>query len=63
MRGHYPYTVANYVDAKKRSLATFWIIHGLAHNYPGGDPKGTFTDPHGPDVTSAMWSFFASHPR
>jgi poly(hydroxyalkanoate) depolymerase family esterase len=58
----YPYTKLSYADANDRSLAELWIVHGLAHNYPGGNPKGTFTDPHGPSATTAAWNFFATHP-
>ena len=39
------------------------VIHGANHAYPGGDPKGTFVDPVGPDLAHAMYDFFAAHPR
>jgi poly(hydroxyalkanoate) depolymerase family esterase len=58
----YPYSVEHFVDAKGRSLVDFWIIHGLSHDYPGGNPEATFTDPLGPDITSAAFAFFRAHP-
>jgi hypothetical protein len=38
-----------------------WLIHGLGHDYPGGDPRGSFTDPIGPDVTAGAWDYFDLH--
>jgi len=58
----YPYTVFTYSDAG-RSLVSFWLIHGLGHDYPGGDPSGSFTDPLGPDITTGAYNFFVAHPR
>jgi poly(3-hydroxybutyrate) depolymerase len=62
-KGSYPYSVFTYRDRAGHSVVEFFLIHGLGHDYPGGDPKGTFTDPLGPDITSAAYSFFAGHPR
>jgi hypothetical protein len=33
------------------------------HNYPGGDPSGTFSDPLGPDITTPTFEFFRMHAR
>jgi poly(hydroxyalkanoate) depolymerase family esterase len=54
----YPYTVDRFSDAGGRVVVESWMIHGLGHNYPGGDYSSTFTDPAGPDITSAAWRFF-----
>jgi len=62
-KGSYPYTVFDYDDARGRSLVQFWLIHGLGHDYPHGDTNGTFTDPLGPDITSAAYQFFLAHHR
>ena len=59
----YPYTIEHYVDAAGAPLLDFWIIHGLMHNYVGGDPSVPFSDPLGPDVTRAAYDFFMAHPR
>ena len=60
--GSYPYTVRTYDDAQG-SLLEYWIIYGLSHAYPGGDPDASFTDPAGPAVTEATYDFFLAHPR
>jgi poly(3-hydroxybutyrate) depolymerase len=59
----YPYTVARYDDASGQSVVEALVIHGANHAYTGGDPKGTFVDPVGPDLAHAMYAFFAGHPR
>lgn len=59
----YPYTVRRYNDAAGNNLLDYWIIYGLSHAYPGGDPSASFTDPQGPYVTEAVYEFFESHPR
>ena len=57
----YPYTVDTYVDGEGREVLESWLVHGLSHNYPGGDPSGSFTDPLGPDATEAAYAFFSRH--
>ena len=57
----YPHTVEFYDDANGCPLLEFWTIHGGAHNYNGGDTRGTFVDPVGPNITEASWSFFQKH--
>jgi poly(hydroxyalkanoate) depolymerase family esterase len=61
-QGTYPYTVEHFDNAKKCDTVDFWIIHGLEHAYPGGDPRGSYTDPLGPNMTVAAWDFFTGHP-
>lgn len=58
----YPYTVREYDDGQGE-LLEYWIIYGLSHAYPGGDPTASFTDPAGPAVTEAVYDFFTAHPR
>ncbi|WP_373081002.1 hypothetical protein [Zhongshania sp.] len=36
-----------------------WYLYGMAHNYPYGHPEGNYTDPAGPDVTTAGYQFFS----
>lgn len=59
----YPYTVTRYDDADGRSVVEALVIHGANHAYTGGDPKGSFVDPVGPDLAHAMYDFFLAHPR
>ena len=58
----YPATVRTYNDSAGKPVIQYWLIHGLSHNYSGGSYGGNFTDPYGPDITTAAWSFFAAHP-
>jgi poly(3-hydroxybutyrate) depolymerase len=58
----YPVTVRKWNDSAGRVVVESWLVHGLSHNYPGGSYAGTFTDPYGPNITSAAWTFFQSHP-
>lgn len=57
----YPYSVHRHATADGCSVVDAWYIHGLSHDYPGGDPRGTFTDPIGPAITEATWAFFDQH--
>jgi poly(hydroxyalkanoate) depolymerase family esterase len=59
----YPYSVAHYVDVKGRPLIDHWIVHGLNHAYPNGNTKANWTDPLGPDITTAAYRFFLEHRR
>lgn len=57
----YPFTIERYADARGCPLIDFWIIHGLGHNYPGGNPEGNFVDPIGPNITIAAYNFFLAN--
>ena len=57
----YPYSIEHHADAAGCDVVDFWILHGLGHDYPGGDPAGSFTDPAGPDVTTASYDWFLRH--
>ena len=59
----YPHSVARHLVRRGCAVVENWVIHGLSHNYPAGDPRGTFTDPIGPDITSAAYDFFTRHTR
>lgn len=57
----YPYTVDHHADADECSLVDAVYVHGLSHDYPGGRPENSFTDPIGPDATAMAWTFFQHH--
>jgi poly(hydroxyalkanoate) depolymerase family esterase len=50
-------------DASGRALVEHWAIEGLAHAWSGGDRKGSFTDPVGPDASREMLRFFLAHAK
>jgi hypothetical protein len=54
--------VRTYHDSAGRTVVEAWLIHGVLHNYSGGDDGGSFTDPNGSDITAAAWDFFTAHP-
>jgi len=46
------------VDLKDHACVEHWEIEGLGHAWSGGDPKGSYADPHGPDASREMLRFF-----
>ncbi len=58
--GH-PYTRTRYRDRSGRVLVEDWRVLGAGHAWSGGSPRGSYTDPRGPDASRAMLDFFAQH--
>jgi poly(3-hydroxybutyrate) depolymerase len=56
----YPYRIERYRDESGagKVIVEAWYLQFAAHNYPYGNPEGNFTDPAGPDVTTAGYLFF-----
>jgi poly(hydroxyalkanoate) depolymerase family esterase len=45
-------------DWKGKAMLEHWLVHGAGHAWSGGNPKGSYADPRGPDATRAMLGFF-----
>ena len=56
-----PYTVSRWNDGRGSLVQEYWRVTGLEHAWSGGSAAGSYSDPRGPDATSAMWTFFTHH--
>jgi poly(hydroxyalkanoate) depolymerase family esterase len=56
----YPLTVQTWQHQGK-DIVQLWIVHGMNHAQPHAPAGEPYTDPQGPDVTTASWLFFSKH--
>lgn len=61
--GGYSYTCTTFKDDNERIVVEYWLVHGAAHAWFGGDPRGSYTDIQGPDASSEMLRFFLERVR
>lgn len=51
------------LDASGHVRCEHWLVEGLGHAWSGGSPKGTFTDPLGPDASREILRFLLAQAR
>lgn len=52
-----------YTDVYGRTWVEEWLLHGAGHAWSGGDRRGSYTDPTGPDASAEMLRFFLLQAR
>ena len=57
----YPVTVRTWNDSRGTDVLELWLVHGMAHAQPHAPAGEPYTDPLGPDVTTASYRFFSRH--
>ncbi len=57
------YTVTSHINSKNQPHIQHWELQGAGHAWAGGNIKGSYTDPKGPDASLEMVRFFMLHKK
>ena len=55
------FTRTVYKATGNRGALEHWQLHGVGHAWSGGDARGSYTEPSGPDASAEMLRFFNAH--
>jgi poly(hydroxyalkanoate) depolymerase family esterase len=61
-KGGRSYTVKYFSDGHGHELGEYWVVKGMGHAWSGGTASAQYSDAAGPDESTAMYDFFATHP-
>ncbi|WP_227370680.1 alpha/beta hydrolase family esterase [Halomonas sp. M20] len=61
--GGHAYTCTVHKNTQGQAQLEQWTIHGAGHAWSGGTPRGSYTDPKGPNASQEILRFFLSHSK
>jgi poly(hydroxyalkanoate) depolymerase family esterase len=59
--GGHTFTRTRLIGGDSMPTSELWVVHKSGHAWSGGDPRGSYTDPNGPDASAEMLRFFGAH--